>query len=36
MGVEQAARSASATGCPGELLVRITPTTIVAQTDIAD
>jgi PPOX class probable F420-dependent enzyme len=36
MGVEQAARFGERNGVPGELLVRITPTTIVAQTDIAD
>jgi PPOX class probable F420-dependent enzyme len=35
MGAEQAAQFGERNGVPGELLVRITPTTIVAQTEIA-
>ncbi len=35
MGAERAAQFGERNGVPGELLVRITPTTIVAQTDIA-
>lgn len=35
MGAEQAARFGERNGVPGELLVRITPTTIVAQAEIA-
>ena len=36
LGAEQAARFAERNGVPGELLVRITPTRIVAQAGIAD
>jgi PPOX class probable F420-dependent enzyme len=36
MGAEQAARFAERNGVPGELLVRITPTKVVAQAGIAD
>jgi hypothetical protein len=36
MGSERAAEYGERNGVPGELLVRITPTRIVAQADIAD